>query len=314
MTLALLLAACGGAPRGSTPPVSVALGTSAEASIPDWDGPMGLEGLQAYAARHADTFVGLYLDPPGGNSVTILFTEDLEQHAAAVQAIHPATRVLQVEHTEAELTALLASLDFEAMTGQGIDMVAASVDVIDNVVELEVKSNDPTAELRLEAAHAGLLDVTVHPVPGPWAHTETGDGWRLLTAGQAAGDEAFTVRAATDQSELRELWDALAIGGDLPAADLDEEVVVSFAHGIGSSCSELRLDDVVVRDGVVFSVTSDPLAPRGCTADLVGAVVFVVAVERAALPAAGFTLQLAATNVTCGADCGSTEQIEVQLP
>lgn len=313
-TLALLLAACGGAVPGSTSPAPAAPRTSAEASMAAWDGPMGIEGLQAYGAQHADTFGGLYLDPPGGNSVTILFTDDLERHATAVLAIHPATRVLQVEHTEAELTALLESLDFQAMAGQGIDVVSGSVDVIDNVVELEVKSNDPTAELRLEAAHAGQLDVTVHPVPGPWAHAEAGDGWRLLTAGQAGGDEAFTVRAATDQAELRELWDALAIGGDLPAADLDDEVVVSFAHGIGSSCSELRLDDVVVRDGVVFSVTSDPLAPRGCTADLVGAVVFVVAVQRAALPADGFTLQLAATNVTCGAECGSTEQIEVELP
>ena len=39
----------------------------------------------------------------------------------------------------------------------------------------------------------------------------------------------------------------------------------------------------------------------------------VVAVERAALPVDGFTLQLAETAVTCGAECGSTEQIEVQL-
>ena len=315
IAIALMLAACRGSPPPDPAPDSVPVpgGESASPSAPPWDGPLGIEGLQAYGARHADTFGGLYLDPPGGNSVTMLFTDDLERHAAAVTVIHAATRVRQVDHTEAELTALIGSLDFEALAGQGIDMVSASVDVIDNVVELEVKSNDPTAELRLEAAHGGLLDVTVHPVPGPWAHAEAGDGWRLLASGRASGDEAYTVRAATDHAELGDLWDAVGLDGEVPAADLDQEVVVSFGHGVGSSCPEVRLDGVVARDGVVFSATSDPLAPRACTADLAGAAVFVVAVERAALPDDGFTLQLSETSVTCP-DCGFTEQIEVDLP
>lgn len=310
----LVLAACGAAPPSDASPASAPTGESALPSIPAWDGPLGIEGLQAYGARHADTFGGLYLDPPGGNAVTMLFTDDLERHASAVRAIHPATRLRQVEHTEAELVTLIESFDFEALNAQGIEMVSASVDVIGNVVELEAKSDDPTAELRLEAAHGGLLDVTVHPVPGPWANTDAGEGWRLLASGRGPGDEAYAVRAATDAAELRQLWTAVGLEGEPPAADPGREVVVSFAHGIGSSCPELRLDEVVVRDGVVFSVTSDPLAPRGCTADLVGAAVFVVAVERAALPVDGFTLQLAETAVTCGAECGSTEQIEVELP
>jgi hypothetical protein len=70
---------------------------------------------------------------------------------------------------------------------------------------------------------------------------------------------------------------------------------------------------VHIGDGVVFSVVSDPLEPRACTADLTGAAAFVVAIERSSLPAERFTLQLREASVTC-ADCGFTEQIEVELP
>lgn len=90
-------------------------------------------------------------------------------------------------------------------------------------------------------------------------------------------------------------------------------MAVSFGHGIGSSCRELRLDDVVIHDGLVFSVTSDPLSPRACTADLAGTAVFVAAVSRDALPAAGFILRLGEQTTTC-ADCGFTGEIEVPLP
>jgi hypothetical protein len=95
---------------------------------------------------------------------------------------------------------------------------------------------------------------------------------------------------------------------------MDADVVVSFAHGIGSSCPELRLDDVVIDGSEVYSVASDPIvdafgSPRACTADLVGAVTFVVAIDRAALPEA-FTLWLS--------DAARTGQfsapLEVRLP
>lgn len=116
--------------------------------------------------------------------------------------------------------------------------------------------------------------------------------WRMLAQGRSGADEAFGVRAATDEPSWDELWNAIALDADEPAVDLDDEVVVSFAHGIGSSCPELRLDEVVIADDLVYSVAVDPHAPRACTADLVGAVVFVVALDRSALPDDGFTLAL----------------------
>lgn len=140
-----------------------------------------------------------------------------------------------------------------------------------------------------------------------------GDGWRLIATGEADAGEAYTVRAATDADGYAALWAELALVGPAPQIDLGSEVIVSFGHGIGSSCREMRLDCVVITGGVVFSATSDPLAPRGCTADLAGVAVFVVVLERSALPEPGFTLQLAEGSRTCP-DCGFIEQIEVELP
>jgi hypothetical protein len=280
---------------------------------PDGPEPPDVEGLVAYGNQHPDTFGGLYLDPPGGNRVVMLFTDDLEEHQHAVNDILPGTQVRQVRFTEAALVELLESLDFEALEADGIQMIGAGLDTSGNRVTLEVKSNDPTVEVRLELAHGGMLDVTVYPLPGEWANVTEGDGWRLLAFGEASGAEAYTVRAATTASEWDELWEALALDVGRPDPDLATEVVVSFGHGIGSSCPELRLDGVAIEGGVVYSETSDPLAPRACTADLAGAATFVVALERTALPASGFTLRLARETVTC-ADCGFSEEIEVPLP
>ena len=304
--LGVLLVGCGigagptvradGAPATS-PPVKVG---------PDGPEPPDVDGLVAYGAEHADQFGGLYIDPPGGTSVVMLFTADLETHQAAVNAILPGTRVRQATYTEAQLNALMESLDFEALEADGIGMISASVDVIGNKVNLDVKSNDPTVELRLELLHGGMLDVTVFPVPGEWANVTEGDGWRLLVAGESGGQEAYIVRAATDAAAWAEMWSTIGLEGAAPAVDLANEVVVSFAHGIGSSCPEMRLDGVTIQGGVVFSEASDPLGPRACTADLAGAVVFVVAVQRDALPADSFTLQLRADDIG--------ESVEVPLP
>ena len=299
LILFLALAACG----GQAPLASPTLQASRQAP----QEPGSIEDLIAYGQDHADEFGGLYIDPPGGQSVVMLFTASLEMHHEAVNQIVPGTRTRQVTHTEAALTDLIESFDFPALEAQGIEMVSASVDIIGNQVDLELKTNDPIVELSLELAHSGMLDVTVYPVPGEWANVESGEGWRLVAVVQASNNEAYIVRAATDSAGWTEMWDVIAGGGEPPAVDLDAEVVVSFGHGMGSSCPELRLDGVVNGDGAVFSQTSDPLSPRACTADLVAAEVFVVALSRDPLPAERFTLRLCA-------QCDHAEELEVALP
>jgi len=269
--------------------------------------------LQAYGAEHANEFGGLYVEDQARGAFGMLFTDRLEMHAAALAEIWPRVTVREVRYSEAALMDVLERLDLAGMAGPGLEPMSAGLDTMNNVVTLELKSDDPTLEMRLELQYGAMVDVTVHPLPGEWANVAGGDGWRLLAAGEASGDDAYRVRAATDEAAYEDLWSALALGGDRPSVDFDAEVVVSFGHGIGSSCPEVRLDGVSIRGGVVFSVTSDPLEPRGCTADLVGAAVFVVAVERDALPDDGFTLQLAEQRLT-GQGAGSTEVLDVPLP
>jgi hypothetical protein len=138
----------------------------------------------------------------------------------------------------------------------------------------------------------------VRPDANGWNDRTSGDGWRLLAKETVRNFErAYVVHAATDADAYRELWRDIGFTGARPEADMDEVVVASFAHGIGSSCPELRLDDVVIDGSEVYSVASDPIvdangSPRACTADLVGAATFVVAIERDALPEDGFTLWL----------------------
>lgn len=274
-----------------------------------------LGALAAYGAEHLETFGGMYIDQAAGGDVVLLFTSDVERHAREATELAPAgvtVRVRRVDFTEAELNEVIEGLDPASMNEPGVEMVGIWVDVIRNVVTLEVKTDDPTFKQRLEDAHLGRLEVTVHPMPGPWENASDGDGWRLLAFGERGGEEAYRVRAATDAATWTQMWDAIGLGGAPPGVDFETEVVVSFGHGIGG-CPELRLDAVEVGDGAVFSVTSDPLAPRVCSQPLLGAAVFVVVVSRGALPADGFSLRLSERAEAC-ADCGFTRVIEVPLP
>jgi hypothetical protein len=279
------------------------------------DGPElpedAVAALQAYGADHADEFGGLYVEDQSQGSFVMLFTDRLDEHAAALEDIWPRVTVRGVRHSEAALTALLESFDLQAMAGEGIEPVGAGLDTMNNRVILELKSNDATLEARLELQYGGMVDVTVFPLPGAWSNVAAGDGWRLLAAGEGSGEEAYTVRAATDDAEWEELWAAVGLAGERHDVSMADEVVVSFGHGIGSSCPEVRLDGLAIGDGLVHSMTSDPLEPRACTDDLFGAAVFVIAIERTALPEDGFTLRLGPQRVTGG---GFPEEIDVQLP
>lgn len=281
------------------------------------DGPElpeeAVAALQAYGAEHAGEFGGLYVDDQSQGSFVLLFTDHLDEHAAALAEIWPRVTVRGVQFTEAALIARLEGLDLGAMASDDIEPVSAGLDTMNNRVTLDLKSDDPTLERRLELQYGGMVEVTVHPIPGPWVNVAEGEGWRLLAAGEAGHEDAYMVRAATDEATWDEMWAAIGLGGDPPPVDFDDEVVVSFGYGIGSSCPEMRLDEVDISADLVFSRASDPLAPRDCTADLAGTAVFVVAVERDALSADGFTLQLTESSVTCP-DCGFTEQIDVPLP
>jgi hypothetical protein len=102
---------------------------------------------------------------------------------------------------------------------------------------------------------------------------------------ERGADWAFVTRAATSAEEWTELWDELSPGLDRPPVDFGSEIVAVFGVGIGG-CREVRLDDVVIDHAgtLIYTATSDPLAPRGCDSMLSGAAMFVIGLERASLP------------------------------
>lgn len=257
--------------------------------------PDDYSALIAYGLRHADQFGGLYLDNAAGH-VVMLFTDDLDQHKAEIEKLPrgATVEVRQCTYTEAELRAIQDEIALNHMNLDGIQLMSVSVDVIRNVVVVEGKSNDPEAGSRLAARYSGKLVADIVPLPGPWANNAGGQGWRLVAAVERNGSWAYSVHAATSSAEWSALWAQLSPGLDEPTLDFENEIAVVFGEGIGSSCREVRLDDVVIdiAQARVSSRMSDPLAPRICTADLAGAAVFVVAVARAALPRTPFTLQL----------------------
>jgi hypothetical protein len=201
---------------------------------------------------------------------------------------------------------------------QDPQLMSVAVDTRNNQVHVEGKSNTPGLEADLESRYGPAVAVTLYPLPGPWANRTEGPGWQLIANGilRPAGDEAYRVHTATTTSEWQELWTLLGNPGEPPSVDMATAIVVAFAHGIGSSCPELRLDDVGFdfTNRLIYSVTSDPLAPRACTADLAGAAYFVVALDRATLPASPFTVRLWKDNPCGPGGCaGHPQEVTLDL-
>ena len=161
-----------------------------------------------------------------------------------------------------------------------------------------------------------LTRPTDQPVAGPTPTPPPAQPWRLLATLHTSSDEAYHVRVATSEDEWQALWTAIAPTEAIPNADLSTQIVASFGHGVGSTCPDLTLDAVVIDAGAkrVYSEASLPHGPEpgaaptpACTADLVGAVVFVVALDRAALPESPFTISLTSTQTCAGLTCAAVK-------
>ncbi len=101
-----------------------------------------------------------------------------------------------------------------------------------NRVTLEVKSSDPTLEVRLETLHAGRLDVIVHPLPGAWANVTEGDGWRLVATGPDEWNPHPRLRRLGLQRRTPELSGRHAVG-DLRESQASAGVPVRWSDLFG---------------------------------------------------------------------------------
>jgi hypothetical protein len=252
--------------------------------------------LIAYGTAQRAQFGGAYVDNAAGGKFVMLFTGDLERHRRALAGLPggDAIDVRQSRFTQAALLEVLDEVTDEVRAMSSVQFLSAGLDTRANVISVEVKAPDPQIKMALESRFPGMVLVEVHPLPGAWQNRAEGAGWRLLAAGASrmGSVEPYSVQAATTDEQWSSLWAELDTVNEQPAVELATEIVVAFAHGIGSSCPELRLDDVVIRGDSVYSVVSDPLSPRACTDDLVGAAFFVVAIDRSALPATEVIVRL----------------------
>ena len=276
--------------------------------------------VQAYGDAHPDEFAGVYFDQENGGRLVARFTGHLDLHQRALDALLGSQGPVVVLHavfTAASLQGIADSVvaNYKQLAAQGIVLMTAGVDVIHNNVELEAKSDDPRAESILKAyGPPGTVVVHLYPADKPWTQPTAGPGWRLL--GVFDTDLSYTVAIAVDLPQLGTQWQRYGLPGDPPAWDPSLEVVIFLSDGIGSNCGERRLDAVAMDADarLVYGEISDPLAPRFCYLDLVGAKTFVVAVARNLLPPSPFTLRLHAEPIGCEPDCGmGPSTLEVDL-
>lgn len=245
-------------------------------------------------ARKQPGFADLWIDRDHLGWLVVAFSQDADLRQAEIEELFPDDGVVavEVEHTTRELRKLQQRLSerFRRVPHW------SGVDVTSNVVEFGVAYVTPELVRQLEAEFGGQpfcldgRDPSERPVAGP--QPTEGDGWTLIGYEHDSGPN-YRTGAATDAGQLARLWRRSGVDGAVPDVDFDETIVVWFAIGHGSTCDELRMDDVVVdvEAATIYPRMVDLEDNVGCTDDLAGAFQYLVAVDRDRLPPPPFVVQ-----------------------
>lgn len=261
------------------------------------------EAILAWASGQPG-FEELWIDRDHLGWITVAFSTDADARQADLERLFPDVGVVavEVEWSLAELEQLQRRISDELGPTFG---PSSWISVQQGVVGIGV---GVLTDERLAAINEGFGDQPIcvegtDPADAPAAGPQVpeGDGWRLLADEQGVG-QPYRTGIASDPASYRQLWAVVGLPGDPPAVDFESEVVIWFGAVYGSSCPDLRLDDVVVdRDReLVYAeiVMVDP--PSACTADA-NPRAYVVAVNRSKLPSGPFAIQLGADDPPAGA-------------
>lgn len=260
------------------------------------------EEVRAWAASQPG-FEELWIDRDHLGWITLAFSADAETRQAELRERFPDVGVVAVEvdWTMAELATLQQRIGEELLplfgpsswisVTQGVVGIGAGVLTEERIAAIEERFADEP--ICVEGA-----DPADVPAEGP--QPQVGDGWRLLADEQHVG-QPYRTGIATDQASYERLWADIGLAGDPPAVDFGSEVVIWFGAVYGSSCPNLRLDDVVVDVGRAMVHAEIVLvdAPSACTADA-NPRAYLVALERAKLPSGPFAIQLGADDPPSG--------------
>ncbi len=249
-------------------------------------------------AQQQPGYEGIWVDPAHLGWITLAFSLDADRRQTDLESEFPGVGVVavSVEHTHDELSTLQERLAREL--GDVLPSFAIGEYMPSNVVELDVPYVSPGIVAELEELYSAEplcvdgADPTDQPLAGP--QPTEGDGWQLVGHYQSDGPPWYRTGIATEQTQLEVLWAAAGMPDETPEVDFTDDVVLWFAEPHGSSCSNLRLDDVVVDDArsLVYPLIVMPDAPVACTADLAGSYQYFVALERSRLPEGPFMVQL----------------------
>ncbi len=260
------------------------------------------EELRSWAQTRPG-FVDLWIDRDHLGWVTLAFSDDAETRQRELESEFPGVGVVavEVEFDDGQLEAIQQRVHevLAPEVAQG-----SAVMTTQGVVMIMIGAGTPERIAAVEAAFAGqpvcidAVDPGLLPEPGPQA--PGGIGWRLLVT-EPTGFP-YRTGIAWDDASLADLWATSGVEAAIPAIDWAREVVLWFGAVYGSSCPNLRLDDVVVdeRASLVYAEIVLPDAPVACTADA-NPRAFLVALERTRLPAPPFTIQLDADGPPGGA-------------
>jgi hypothetical protein len=256
---------------------------------------MPVEEVRAWAVGQP-AYEDIWIDREHNGWVAVAFSRDAAARQTDLEREFPGVGVVAVpvERTTAELEAIqrrvMEVLPPDVAGGSGVL-------VTQNVVMISVGVRTPERLAQVEAAFAGQpvcvdgVDQADAPSTGP--QQPAGDGWRLLTT-EPTG-MPYRSGIAWDAASLEDLWAISGVEAPIPPVDFETEVVIWFGAVYGSSCPDLRLDNIVV-DGdrrIVHAEIVLAGQPMGCTADA-NPRAYLVAVQRSILPAPTFAIQLSA--------------------
>jgi len=265
---------------------------------------MPLETVRAWAETKPG-FEAIWVDREHLGWITVAFSADAEARQRELERAFPdvGAVVVPVGWTMAGLEALQRRVIDEL--GPLFPSFSSGISITEGVVGIGVGVLTPQRIDEVDERFAGErvcisgIDPAAAPVAGP--QPSGGEGWRLLADEAGVGD-VYRTGIATDTESYARLWDQVGLSGDAPTVDFTGEVVIWFGAVFGSSCPNIRLDDVVVdRDrALVYAkiVLVDP--PAACTADA-NPHAYLVAVDRSMLPVGRFAIQLDADGPPPGA-------------
>ena len=264
---------------------------------------MPVDEIRAWATDKPG-FEEIWIDRDHLGWITVAFSADADARQAELEAEFPdvGAVVVDVDWTLAELMELQRRVIEEIgplfPVSSGISVTQGAV-----TIGLGVLHEERVAAIaKLFAGERVCIegvDPSDAPAEGPQA--QRGDGWRLLADEQGAG-QPYRTGIASDKASYQRLWNDIDLSGDVSPVDFGSEVVIWFGAVFGSSCPDLRLDDVVVdreRKLVHAEIVLVDTA-MACTADA-NPHAYLVAVRRALLPVGAFAIQLDADDPPVGA-------------